>query len=133
VLWAYKMLEKIIYIYIYIILCCLHFFVNFVIKEKDLFVGNNWIFDNWFMKISTLKTKWNFFLKLLKPCLIILKTRIFFFFKKDQCNFYKLFKKPDLMVVNKKWESSNIGWNIEFFFCLCEDNDPKKRLKKNGS
>jgi hypothetical protein len=56
--------KKVLFIYLFnfiFILCCLHFLVNFVIKEKDLFVGNNWIFDNWFMKISILKTKWFFF------------------------------------------------------------------------
>lgn len=80
------------------------------------------------MKISTLKTKWIFFLKILKPCLIILKMR--FFYKKDQCNSYKFFKKPNLMVVKKNWESPNIGWNLENDFVHVKITIQKKYWKK---
>jgi hypothetical protein len=116
---------------IYFILSCLYFLVNFVIEKIDLFVGNNWIFDNWFMRISTLKTKWNFFLKFLKPCLVILKTRNFYFLK-NHCNFYKLFLKPNLMVVKINWESPNTGWNLEKDFVHVRIMIQKKYWKKMG-
>ncbi len=41
-------------LYVYFILSCLHFLVNFVIEKIDLSVGNNWIFYNWFMIIIAL-------------------------------------------------------------------------------
>jgi hypothetical protein len=61
-----------------------------------------------FVRTGILKISWNFFLKILKPYLVLLKMGE----RKNWNNTYKCYWKPNPTILNKNWELLYIGLDL---------------------